>query len=81
MDAFSSVSATSTAWLRDRVFAPFVPAYVDHLIARQYAPGTTRAYLGCVAHFAHRCGGQSLDLGNLEVPFRGFVQAHLPCLD
>lgn len=81
MDAFSSVSATSTAWLRDSVFKPFIPAYVDHLTSRQYAPGTTRAYLGCVAHFAHWCRGRSLDLGNLGVPLRGFVQDHLPRCD
>ncbi len=77
MDAFSSVSPTSRAWLRDSVFAPFVPAYVDHLTARQYAPGTTRAYLGCVAHFAHWCRRRSLDLGNLAVPLKDFVQGHL----
>ena len=81
MDAFSSVSATSAAWLRDSVFAPFVPAYVDHLTSRQYAPGTTRAYLGCVAHFAHWCRRRSLDLGDLGVPLRGFVQDHLPRCD
>jgi len=29
--------------------AGHIPAYVEHLTARQYAPSTTRAYLGCVA--------------------------------
>ena len=81
MDAFGSVCATSTAWLRASVFAPFVPAYVDHLTARHYAPGTTRAYLGCVAHFAHWSRGRTLDLGNLEVAVKGFVQDHLPRCD
>lgn len=81
MDAFSSVSATSRAWLRDGAFAPFVPAYVAHLSARQYAPGTTRAYLGCVAHFAYWCRRRSLDLGDLEFRFRDFVQDHLPRCD
>lgn len=81
MDAFSSVSATSAAWLRDSVFAPFVPAYVDHLTSRQYAPGTTRAYLGCVAHFAHWCRTRSPNLGNLGGPIRAFVQDHLPRCD
>lgn len=81
MDAFSSVSATSRAWLRDGAFAPFVPAYVAHLSARQYAPGTMRAYLGCVAHFAYWCRRRSLDLGDLEFRFRDFVQDHLPRCD
>ncbi|CDS51423.1 Integrase/recombinase [Polaromonas sp. CG9_12] len=81
MDAFSSVSATSAAWLRDSVFAPFVPAYVNHLTSRQYTAGTTRAYLGCVAHFAHWCRGRSLDLGNLQGLLRDFVQDHLPRCD
>jgi hypothetical protein len=56
MDAFSSVSATSAAWLRDSVFAPFVPAYVDHLTSRQYAAGTTRAYLGRIPSVFYRQG-------------------------
>lgn len=81
MDAFSSVSTTSRAWLRDGAFAPFVPAYIAHLSARQYAPGTTRAYLGCVAHFAYWCRRRSLDLGDLEFRFRDFVQDHLPRCD
>jgi hypothetical protein len=81
MDAFSSVSATSAAWLRDSVFAPFVPAYVNHLASRQYATGTTRVYLGCVAHFAHWCRRRSLDLGDLQGPLRDFVQDHLPRCD
>lgn len=81
MDAFNSVSATSRAWLRDGAFAPFVPAYVAHLSARRYAPGTTRAYLGCVAHFAYWCRRRSLDLGDLEVRFRDFIQVHLPRCD
>ena len=78
MNAFSSVSATSTAWLRDSVFAPFVPTYVDHLTSLQYATGTTRAYLGCVAHFAHWSLRRSLDLGDLQFHFTAFVQDHLP---
>jgi site-specific recombinase XerD len=78
MDAFNSRSVTSASWLRNSVLAPFVTAYVDHLISRQYAPGTTRAYLGCVAHFAHWCRGRSLDLGDLGVHLKDFVQDHLP---
>jgi len=78
MDAFSSVSATYAAWLRDSIFAPFVPAYVDHLSSRQYAPGTTRAYLGCFAHFAYWGRGRPLDLGNPCVLINGFVLDHLP---
>ena len=78
MVAFNSLSATSASWLRNSVLAPFVTAYVDHLTSRQYAPGTIRAYLGCVAHFAHWCRVRSLDLGDLGVHIKDFVQDHLP---
>ena len=81
MDALSSISATSTAWLHDSLFAPFVPSYVDHLTTRQYAPSTARAYLGCVAHFAHWCGRRSPDLGDLQSPIRDFVRDHLSRCD
>jgi site-specific recombinase XerD len=81
MDAFSSVSATSTAWLRNGLFAPFVAAYADHLTARQYAPSTTRAYLGCVAHFSHWCCRRSVDLSDLRGLIRDFTQNHLSRCD
>lgn len=81
MDAFSSVSAISAEWLHNSVFAPFVAAYVDHLTSRQYAQGTTRAYLGCVAHFAHWSRGRSINLGDLGVLRKEFVQDHLPRCD
>lgn len=78
MDAFNSLSTTSASWLRNSVLAPFGTAYVEHLTSRQYAPGTTRAYLGCVAHFAHWYRGRSLDLGDLGSHFKDFVEDHLP---
>ena len=43
--------------------------------------GTTRAYLGSVAHFAHWCRRRSLDLGDLQGILRNFVQDHLPRCD
>ena len=81
MDAFGSVSATSTAWVRDSVFAPFIPAYIDYLTARQYAPRTIRAYVDCVAHFARWGRRRRLELGDLDVALKCFVQGHLPRCD
>lgn len=78
MDAFDIVSATPAAWLRDSVLAPFVPAYVEYLTARQYTQSTTRNYLSCVAHFAHWCHARRIDLGALDVPIKTFLHDHLP---
>jgi site-specific recombinase XerD len=41
------------AWLEDSILRPYVSQYREHLQRRQYAPNTQRAYLCCVAHFAH----------------------------
>lgn len=81
MDASDSLSATATTWLRNGLFAPFVSAYVDHLTAGQYAPSTTRAYLGSIAHFSHWCCRRSLDLGDVHGSIEDFVRNHLPRCD
>lgn len=40
-------------WLEHSVLQGYVTAYSDHLHRGRYAPNTRRAYLCCVAHFAH----------------------------
>ena len=78
MDAFESIPPTAATWLRSSVLAPFVPAYWRHLTERQYAPGTARAYLCCVAHFARWSRRRQLVLGDLDRDLRDFVDKHLP---
>ena len=67
MEAIKNIHPTSTAWLRDSDLAPYVCAYVGHLVDRHYSANTVRAYLPCVAHFAHwmrRCGAASRFAGD-----------------
>lgn len=78
MDAFDSLHPMAASWLRGSALAQSVPAYWRHLTERRYAPGTARAYLYCLAHFARwlRRGRHSLD--DLEDAISRFVDEHLP---
>jgi hypothetical protein len=67
------------AWLRKSDLAPFVPAYRRYLAERRYAPGTQRAYLGCVAHFARWFTSRRRAVGSLTgEDVRRFLDEHLP---
>jgi site-specific recombinase XerD len=79
VDAFESFHPVPAAWLRDSDLAPFVPAYVRHLVDRHYAVNTVRMYVYGVAHFAHWTRRHRVDLRHLagEVVQR-FVDEHLP---
>ncbi len=79
MEAIKHIHPTSAAWLRDSDLAPYVCAYVGHLVDRHDSANTVRAYLPCVAHFAHwmrRCGADVRDFSD-DVVLR-FVDKHLP---
>jgi integrase len=78
MDAFDSLHPTVASWLRDSALAPSVPAYWRYLTDRHYAPSTTKAYVGCLAHFARwvRRGRHSLD--DLDHTIGRFIDEHLP---
>jgi hypothetical protein len=78
MDAFDSLHPMAASWLRGSALAQSVPAYWRHLTERRYAPGTARAYLYCLAHFARwlRRGRHSLD--DLDDAISRFVDEHLP---
>ncbi|MDL2411008.1 hypothetical protein PY650_36940, partial [Rhizobium calliandrae] len=41
------------AWLEGSILQPYVSQCGEHLQRRRYAPGTQRAYMCCIAHFAH----------------------------
>ena len=78
MDAFDTLHPMAASWLLGSSLAPSVPAYWRHLTERHYAPGTARAYLCCLAHFArwvHR-GRHSLD--ELDHTIGRFINEHLP---
>jgi site-specific recombinase XerD len=81
MDAFDSIHPVPAGWLRDSALAPFVQAYWSRLVGRRYALSTARAYLGCVAHFAHWSRRSRLDLGRLDLAAGRFVDEHLPQCD
>ncbi len=79
MDAIKHLHPTSAAWLRDSDLAPYVGAYIGRLVDRLYSANTVRAYLPCVAHFAHwtrRCGVDVRDFSDDVVLC--FVDEHLP---
>lgn len=67
------------AWLEDSILQPYVSQYREHLERRRYAPNTQRAYLCCVAHFAHwltleRCGLEAIG----QSAVMRFLSEHLP---
>ena len=79
MDVCNSLHPVPSAWLRDSALAPFVQAYVDRLVNRQYAVNTVRVYVYCVAHFAHwthYCRLFAEDLTDDVV--QCFLDKHLP---
>ena len=78
MDAFDSIHPLPAAWLRAGTLAPFVQTYWRRLIEQRYAPNTARAYLYCVAHFAHWSRRRQLALSALDHHVEDFVERHLP---
>jgi integrase/recombinase XerD len=66
-------------WLEGSVLRPFISQYGEHLGRRHYALNTQRAYLCCVAHFAHWLTQEGY---NLEAIGQGavmcFLSEHLP---
>ncbi len=78
MDAFDSIHPLPASWLRVGTLAPFVQTYWRRLIEQRYAPETARAYLYCVAHFAHWARRQPLALSALDHHVEWFVDRHLP---
>lgn len=78
MDAFDFIPPTPAAWLRASTLAPFAQGYWCRLLERRYALNTARAYLGCIAHFAHWSQGRRLNLARLDLASRRFMDEHLP---
>jgi integrase/recombinase XerD len=66
-------------WIRDTVFEPIADVYVRNLVDRGYSLETTKAYLRCVAHFAHWSAGKHLRLADFdESHVDCFLEKHLP---
>jgi hypothetical protein len=67
------------AWLEDSILRPYVSQYSEHLEQRRYAPSTQRAYLCCVAHFAHWLTLERYGLGGMgQSAVMRFLSEHLP---
>lgn len=78
MDAFDSIRASRSAWLRASVLAPFVPAYWRRLTERHYAPNTVQHYMCGLAHFARWSRRARFELGSLDSAVERFINEHLP---
>jgi site-specific recombinase XerD len=76
------IQSQPSEWLEHSVLRDYVSAYSDHLHRGRYAPNTRRAYLCCVAHFAHWLTTEHHTLSAVsEAAVRQFVAAHLPRCD
>ena len=76
------IQAQQRAWLERSVLQGYVTAYSDHLHRGRYAPNTRRAYLCCVAHFAHWLTAERHTLAAVnKAVVERFVAEHLPRCD
>jgi len=76
------IQSQPSDWLEHSVLRGYVSAYSDHLHRGRYAPNTRRAYLCCVAHFAHWLTTEHRTLSAVsEAAVQQFVAAHLPGCD
>jgi site-specific recombinase XerD len=76
------IQSQPSDWLKHSVLRGYVSAYSDHLHRGRYAPNTRRAYLCCVAHFAHWLTTEHHTLSAVsEAAVRQLVAAHLPRCD
>lgn len=67
------------AWLEGSILRPYVSHYAEQLQRRRYAPNTQRAYLRCVAHFAHWLSQEGYDLEAIgQGAVMRFLSEHLP---
>ncbi len=79
MDSFVPHHPTPAAWLQKSDLAQFMPNYWQYLVRRGYALSTRRAYVCCVAHFAHWLTTQRRDAGDIRHDDVGhFLDHHLP---
>jgi integrase len=78
MDAFDSIRASRSAWLRASALAPFVPAYWCHLTELHYAPATVQHDMCGLAHFAHWSSRARFELGSLSSAAERFIAMHMP---
>ncbi len=79
MDSFVPHHPTPAAWLQKSDLAQFMPNYWQYLVRRGYALSTRRAYVRCVAHFAHWLTTQRRDAGDIRHDdVSHFLDRHLP---
>jgi hypothetical protein len=66
-------------WLEGSILQPYISRYSAQLCRGRYAPSTQRAYLCCVAHFAHWLSEEKCDLSTIgEALVARFLSEHLP---
>ena len=82
MDDSLPLQPHTHAWLKQSVLETHVAGYWAHLKSRGYAVDTRRAYLCCIAHFAHWMGRRRLTLRRLnEDAVTRYLNEHLPRCD
>ncbi len=76
------IQAHQREWLEQSVLQGYVTAYSDHLHRGRYASATRRAYLCCVAHFAHWLTAERHILTAVnKAAVERFLTEHLPRCD
>ena len=76
------IQAQQRAWLGHSVLQGYVAPDSDHLHRGRYAPNTRRAYLCCVAHFAHWLTAERHIMAAVnKAAVERFVAEHLPRCD
>jgi site-specific recombinase XerD len=82
MDVDLPLQPHTRAWLRESALAAHVAGYWTRLQSRGYAAGTRRAYLGCIAHFAHWMRRERLGLKRVDEDAAArYLAEHLPRCD
>ncbi|MDB4224547.1 site-specific integrase [Granulosicoccus sp.] len=70
---------TTKVWLNGSPFASTAQAMVFDLELNSYTCKTICCYLSCVAHFAHWCEAEAIDVGEIDTnKIDQFIYKHLP---
>jgi integrase/recombinase XerC len=69
----------TTCWLYESQLAPFVDAFMLHMLDCRYASNTINNYLAGLAHFAHWMNLRNIDVKSIdEKLIHQFLNGHLP---
>lgn len=79
MDSEVALTRQARAWLSDSVLGVWSDSYGRYMTERGYSFSSIRAYLSCVAHFAHWLKKRRATLCQIdEALVQRFLEDHLP---